>query len=311
MSRMLPTKREGSLAATLRFAFNQMVKSLHTAMPGEIVSYDPATRRATVFGLLDVVDVDNVRHPRPTISDVPVVFPSGGGHQLIFPLAAGDPVLLVYSMRGIGNWKVSGGRSEPDPGEFYNEDDVIAIPGFGAHPAASPAVAGAAVLQSADGGSYVAVGNDGVRIVGATGLVGQRGTEEILLDVDLEPSVNIPQNHAPGLELTQEFSRALTDDDDGRTLLIRVGGLFTANADDIPYGSELAIRAGDWRALTNQALTVHPGDMHIALDVHSTQAAGQVRIAYLDKGPNGRLMFKTNVNNYYLANVRVRFAAGG
>ena len=120
-----------NMAQSIRFAIRQSLKDLYTCMPGIVESYDAETRRAVVKGALKVVTTKKEEIEREAIHNVPVVFPSGGGFAMTFPLEPGDPVLLVYSQRGLANWEKTLGVAAPDMFGFLSEKDAIAIPGFG------------------------------------------------------------------------------------------------------------------------------------------------------------------------------------
>ena len=132
MSSMNPGADYSNIALSLRFAIRQSLKELYTCTPGVVKSYDAETRRAEVMGALKMVTTGGYEVTRKTIRNVPVVFPRGGGFELTFPLAKGDPVLLVYSQRGLAEWKKTLDVSTPDVDGFFSERDAIAIPGFGA-----------------------------------------------------------------------------------------------------------------------------------------------------------------------------------
>lgn len=67
-----------------------------------------------------------------TFYDVPIVMPSAGGGMLSFPVAVGDTVLLVFSMRSIELWKRGDASEEsiPTDSRHYNKNDAIAISGL-------------------------------------------------------------------------------------------------------------------------------------------------------------------------------------
>ena len=61
------------------------LKGIHTAMPGEITSFDPGSGRATVKPNGQYTSSSGKRMAYPQISDVPVAFPvcqSAGGNRL-------------------------------------------------------------------------------------------------------------------------------------------------------------------------------------------------------------------------------------
>ena len=120
-----------NMAQAIRFAIRQSLKDLYTCMPGIVESYDAETRRAVVKGALKVVTTKEEEIEREAIHNVPVVFPSGGGFTMTFPLEPGDSVLLCYSQRGLTNWKKTLGVAAPDTIGFFSEKDAFAMPGFG------------------------------------------------------------------------------------------------------------------------------------------------------------------------------------
>ena len=122
-----------NLAQAIRFAIRQSLKDMYTCMPGIVESYDAETRRAVVKGALKVVTTNKEEIEREAIHNVPVLFPSGGRSAFTFPLEPGDPVLLVYSQRGLANWKKTLDVTTPDMFGFLSEKDAIAIPGFVGH----------------------------------------------------------------------------------------------------------------------------------------------------------------------------------
>ena len=120
-----------NMAQAIRFAIRQSLKDMYTCMPGIVESYDAETQRAVVKGALNIVTTKKEEIEREAIHNVPVMFPSGGGFTMTFPLERGDPVLLVYSQRGLANWKKTLGVVAPDTIGFFSEKDAFAIPGFG------------------------------------------------------------------------------------------------------------------------------------------------------------------------------------
>lgn len=111
-------------------------ESVSTGMPGIIVSVaeygdkqfvdvKPALSRVLETG--QVISNDEI-----TIYDVPVIWPSGGGAMLSFPLKVGDTVWLSFSQRNLEDWLYSDGTQEVIPGDsrHFSMTDAVAIPGL-------------------------------------------------------------------------------------------------------------------------------------------------------------------------------------
>lgn len=109
-------------------------ESVATGMPGIIVSVaeygdkqfvdvKPALSRVLETG--QVISNDEI-----TIYDVPVIWPSGGGAMLSFPLKVGDTVWLSFSQRNLEDWLYSDGTQEVIPGDsrHFSMTDAVAKP---------------------------------------------------------------------------------------------------------------------------------------------------------------------------------------
>ena len=131
----LGTSTTPVLAEVIREAFENRLSDLHTAMPGTIVKYDARTQEASVQPLLKraYVNEDGSEglDELPIIQGVQVAFPRAGKYFMTFPLAKGDPVLLVFSERSLDEWSASSGKVTLDPIDLRMHDlsDAIAIPG--------------------------------------------------------------------------------------------------------------------------------------------------------------------------------------
>lgn len=106
---------------------------VHTALPGRIVAYYPATQTADVQPTIRRVsyaeDGTRADDEFPVLPHVPVCWPSGGGFFLSFPLAVGDHVLVVFSEGATGDWRVSGNTSSPSEVTRHGLNGAFAIPG--------------------------------------------------------------------------------------------------------------------------------------------------------------------------------------
>lgn len=133
---------------------------LNTCMPAVVRSYDAEKQTATVQPSFKRLQTDPRKFvSRPEIDDVPVVFPRAGGRGIVFPIAEGDAVMLVFSQRSLDTWLDNGGEIDLKETRLHNINDAIAIPGLYSE-------GGALVPQPiADGtelrGDKILIGNSG------------------------------------------------------------------------------------------------------------------------------------------------------
>ena len=107
------------------YVIRQFLKNrVNTSIPGIVVSYEPLTRRAVVQVALNTLLTNGLALSGPLIPNIPVIYPAGGGFQLVFPLHPGDTALLLFSKRGIRRFKESFERE--DLCEFTDDLKVIA-----------------------------------------------------------------------------------------------------------------------------------------------------------------------------------------
>ena len=140
-----------------QFLWEQAVKTIHTAIPAEVVSYSPSTKRASVQPLLRMVLTTGEELRYPPIPDVPVLQPSAGGMAILFPVTAGDPVMLLVAERGIAAFKASYSEEAPDPTPFFSTRDAVALLGFGAVNV-TPVDTNSLSLQTEDGQTSLTIG---------------------------------------------------------------------------------------------------------------------------------------------------------
>ena len=122
-----------SLQEFANAAFDYQTNNLYTAMPGIVVTVRDNFNRLSVDvqPSVNIKNKDGTTKERPVVLNVPVQMPSSSTAALTFPVNVGDPVLLVYSMRSVDNWKRGQGRpSVPNDNRKFDKRDCIAIPGI-------------------------------------------------------------------------------------------------------------------------------------------------------------------------------------
>lgn len=106
------------LVEILQQAFRGEREDLHTALPGQVVTYDPMTQLADVQLMIKrpVFDDTGVRQTGesfPILPSVPVRWPQAGGYAFVLPMQPGDFVWVEFSESGTGEFRVTGQESEP------------------------------------------------------------------------------------------------------------------------------------------------------------------------------------------------------
>lgn len=181
MSNRDPDSRYETLPQGIPFFGRQLLKQVHTSLPGIVRAYNATTRRARVQPAIDLLMTDGTSLPKPVILDVPVQFPSGGGYTLHFPLAVGDPVVLMFMERDIARFKETLETGPPLSADIMEIQHAVAYPGF-VPPNMSVASTGV-VLQSNDGTTYVSVEGGTVDVTvdgGVTNIHMEAGTIDIV-----------------------------------------------------------------------------------------------------------------------------------
>lgn len=82
------------------------LKGVHTAMPGEVLSFDPGTGLASVQPKMKYKKPDGTTVDYPQITGVPVWFPQGMGQgaTIAYPVKAGDGCLIVIGEQSLDYW---------------------------------------------------------------------------------------------------------------------------------------------------------------------------------------------------------------
>ena len=120
-----------ALNRLLREHFEYNMTNVHTAFPGTVETYEPATRRADIQPFLKRKLPAGGFMNFPIIPDVPVVFFGTKKFTIHAPLEKGDEVLVVVCERSTDNWRDNGGAGieDSDPRRF-NLMDCFALPGL-------------------------------------------------------------------------------------------------------------------------------------------------------------------------------------
>lgn len=145
----------------LRVALESWQAKMWTALPGVIQSFNAGQMTCTVKPTISTKALDEQGNARtveiPVLLDCPVVFPSGGGCTLTFPIAAGDECLVVFASRCIDGWWAQSGVQAQAEFRMHDLSDGFVIPGPKSVPNAFSASTSDVQLRTNDGAAIVAI----------------------------------------------------------------------------------------------------------------------------------------------------------
>lgn len=110
----------------LNIIISNKIAEMHICMPAKVISYDFATRKASVQPSLNQKYSDDEILVLPVIHNVPVMQPASGGASVNFPVKPDDNVLLIFSERSLEQWLQDGKQSTPDDPRQNNLTDAVA-----------------------------------------------------------------------------------------------------------------------------------------------------------------------------------------
>lgn len=104
-----------------------VVNDIHTALPGQVVSFNAEKGTATVKPIGKFITSDNIVLAYPDIAEVPVVFPCSVNAGIAFPVMPGDNCLLIISEVELDEWR---NGAEAEGSLKFDLTNAIAIPGL-------------------------------------------------------------------------------------------------------------------------------------------------------------------------------------
>jgi hypothetical protein len=123
--------QQSSMQSVLTNAFEYFSDEIKTAIPCVVLAVDLKNNKVDVKPSVKQLFKDGSSIDFPTIYNVPIVFPCTKRSGVTFPIAVGDSVLCVFSMRGLDNFKRGNGYpSSPTDLRKFSMRDAVAIPGL-------------------------------------------------------------------------------------------------------------------------------------------------------------------------------------
>jgi hypothetical protein len=119
-----------TMSEAIRNAILYQLNNIHTALPGQIISYDYTTQKASIQPTLNKVWTNVSPTTMPVLVNVPIIFQESGGASLTMPINVGDSCLILFMERSIDEWLTHGGIVSPSDPRKFDLSDAVAIMGL-------------------------------------------------------------------------------------------------------------------------------------------------------------------------------------
>ena len=141
----------------LEQAKNNAMMDVRVSMPARIVSFDPATKTASVEIGLKMVNADDTQSEYPPLVDCPCLFTRGGGFHLVHPYKVGDKGIVLFSDRCFDGWFQAGQVAPPMDFRVHSMSDAYFIGGADCLDDVSPIVGNAMFIGKDDNSAGVTI----------------------------------------------------------------------------------------------------------------------------------------------------------
>ena len=141
----------------LEQAKNNAMMDVRVSMPARIVSFDAATKTASIEIGLKMVNADDTQSDYPPLVDCPCLFTRGGGFHLVHPYKAGDKGIVLFSDRCFDGWFQAGQVAPPMDFRVHSMSDAYFIGGADCLDDVSPIVGNAMFIGKDDNSAGVAI----------------------------------------------------------------------------------------------------------------------------------------------------------
>ena len=141
----------------LEQAKNNAMMDVRVSMPARIVSFNPATKTASVEIGLKMVNADDTQSEYPPLVDCPCLFTRGGGFHLVHPYKAGDKGIVLFSDRCFDGWFQAGQVAPPMDFRIHSMSDAYFIGGADCLDDVSPIVGNSMFIGKDDNSAGVTI----------------------------------------------------------------------------------------------------------------------------------------------------------
>jgi len=124
-------ERVVDLSLLLKNSHRELMKSVHTMLPGVVDSFDPVTQRAQVAVATAQALYGGKKLSFPPLLNVPVQFVRWGGFSMTMPVKQGDECAIHFSERSMDLFLKFGNIDRvPTETRFFDLSDAFIVPGL-------------------------------------------------------------------------------------------------------------------------------------------------------------------------------------
>lgn len=123
-------QESATLADVIKQAIEARMTDVHVMLPGEFVSYDPLTGKASIKALIKRKLESGTLFELPLMDGVPVLMPRTAESTIYIPIKAGDKCMIMFAERSLDAWKTMGGSQDPQDRRKHHLSDAVAVPGL-------------------------------------------------------------------------------------------------------------------------------------------------------------------------------------
>lgn len=165
----LPAFNPADLESTeglLNFLKKQVMQDLYVSIPAVVISFDRGANRAKIQPAIYTKAQNGQTVPWPSVANVPVHTPGGGGFAASFPLNPGDTGFLMVCDRDISLFKQSLNLTTPNTYRTHQLEDGFFLPDV--FQTINVAETDSAVWQTLDGSVKCVLSTSGLTVTAET-----------------------------------------------------------------------------------------------------------------------------------------------
>ncbi len=181
---------------------NSILNKVNTSLIGRIEKFYPDTQTCDVQPIqperiidigTEVITYSDI--PSKILPNVPVIFPSGGGFSLTFPVKKDDECLIVFNQRPIYDWQISseGGLMEDGGIKDYSVNNALVLVGINSGESVKNALPNInpdfPEIRKNDGSVAMRVTDDGIEVDGDLAV---DGDITVTGDIESQGSIKAP-----------------------------------------------------------------------------------------------------------------------